>query len=548
MHDAQPETSTRPPDASRSALDFIHRQLMLGADRSQGLDGFLRELSGAFAATGAGLGTLQSGQPILTYRVDSTRGNDKLLVPWNLDGGLLARLQPGLPGATVTGAAGEALLVASWGDGVNRAGLLWLERPANANWSAGEAAALGLAGQALGQLLGSANAEPPRWCEQLDRLDRQRTLFLVAQVTRRLAHDFGNVLTGILGFSELALGQQVPKNSLLHTYMTEAHKAASAGALFTHQLRLLSRRQAGTTGASHLGVFLADEEKRHRALWGTMCALAVNVEANLPVVPLDTEPLRHALGALLENAHDAVAETPRANVTVSARRVNLTAEECADLYGDLRPGAHVEIRVADNGPGLSAETARRLFADPFYSSKPHKRGFGLTLAYGVLSAYRGGLDLQAGPHGGTVARMLLPVAEISGATKVLVVDDDPLILQFVCTTLVEAGYQVEKASSAADAFRTYASTAPDLVVSDLAMPHENGIDLARRLLHRDANVRLLFMSGHSPNDFAAPDLCVRNFQFLLKPFPPGGLLKAVREALNRDPRAVTETVAVPTGA
>jgi CheY-like chemotaxis protein len=199
-----------------------------------------------------------------------------------------------------------------------------------------------------------------------------------------------------------------------------------------------------------------------------------------------------------------------------------------------------------------------LFAEPFYTGKARRRGFGLAVAYGLLSAHHGGLSIANGPRGGAVARILLPVAAVAtglgqagardhqAATpdqrpaahdeKVLVVDDDPMILQFVSTTLEEAGYRVLAVASADEAVDRYAAAGPDpfrLVLSDVVMPRGSGVDLARRLLNHDANARILFMSGQVSPDFARQDFAEHEFDLLSKPFRPEGLLRAVRGALDR---------------
>src|SRR5258708_5314388 len=173
MLDSQPGTTAPPKDASRAALNFVHNQLTAGADTHQGLESFLQELSVAFTATGAAIATLQAGQPVLTARVGKAPSGTPMPLPWGLDRTLLARPRPGQPGMIVTGDSGESMLVAAWSDGASRAGLLWLERIAHGNWSAGEAAALGMAGQVLARQLGHDDQVRPRWADQADRIDRQ---------------------------------------------------------------------------------------------------------------------------------------------------------------------------------------------------------------------------------------------------------------------------------------------------------------------------------------------------------------------------------------
>lgn len=533
-------------DASRAALDFVHGELVRGTNDASSLDHLLKRLTKAFGATASGLGEIQAGSLVPSCCTGHDASDATVSLPFAANAATSTELEQGPGAVLLAGLAGEHIAAARVGLQGQLIRFIWIARSAGLpKWTNGEIAALELAALCLARTF--AGNDKPRWAKQAQRLDRQRILDLTAQVTRRLAHDFGNILTGILGFSELALGQNVANNSALHSYISEVNKAANAGAMFTHQLRLLSRRQAGTTGTTPLGDFLPDELRRFQTLWGTSCSLRLENEETLPSVPLGAEPLRHILQALLENAREAVSQVTRPGVVIQVRQACLTAEDCADFYGNVLPGPHVDIRVVDNGPGPSAEAARHLFREPFFTTKPHKRGFGLTLVYGLLTAHRGGIDLHAGLHGGAVARMVLPVTDAPIKTKVLVVDDDPLILQFVCTTLLGAGYDVQRATTVAEACQNYAARVPDLVVSDLAMPNENGIDLARRLLNENAKVRLLFMSGHSPTEYAG-DECVSHFQFLAKPFRPDGLLRAVREALGRAPVSCEELLLSPSPA
>ncbi len=189
----------------------------------------------------------------------------------------------------------------------------------------------------------------------------------------------------------------------------------------------------------------------------------------------DPDNLRQVLGAVLDNAREAVEE--KGTVTITARAVRLSDADCLECYGSLRPGPHVEVSVCDSGPGLSEEAQRRLFVEPFYTGKSRRRGFGLAVAYGLLSAHRGGLSVTNTPRGGAVARILVPttagpatvVAEAAPAVttkaardeKVLVVDDDPMILQFVSTTLEQAGYRVKAVSTADEALDCYTAAGSD---------------------------------------------------------------------------------------
>src|SRR4029079_6808191 len=117
--------------------------------------------------------------------------------------------------------------------------------------------------------------------------------------------------------------------------------------------------------------------------------------------------------------------------------------------------------ITDTGCGLSPEVRRRIFAEPFFSTKPRHRGLGLAVVYGILRAHRGGIRVEQGAERGTVVHLYFPVvahgappAPVLSAPaalpaqgeRILVVDDEPLVLQLMCTTLAKAGYQAQGAT------------------------------------------------------------------------------------------------------
>jgi CheY-like chemotaxis protein len=402
-----------------------------------------------------------------------------------------------------------------------------------------------LTGQAL-VLKGLHAGGLSRWAEQLDRAARQHRLEDAALVAQRLAHDFGNVLTAVVGFSELSLGLLGP-DAPCRPYAVEIHRAAQQGADLTRRLRWFSRRSTSRQGRSPLAEVTAQEEVRLRLVCGETLLLRLAVPPDLPPVACDADSLRTLLGAVLDNAREA--SPPGGAITLSARLAELCPADCFDLLGDPAPGAHVEVTVADEGAGLSTEVRQRLFAEPFLTTKPRHRGLGLAVVYGILRCHRGGLRMDPGHARGTVVRLYLPVAARCAATasptappalsrgeRLLVVDDDVMVLSVVCTALERAGYRIQGASSAAGALACYAAAGADpfhLVVSDVLMPQMNGVELARRLLGRHPGANLLFMSAQVSADFSQASLTGGPFEVLAKPFHPDTLLRAVRTALDR---------------
>jgi signal transduction histidine kinase/ActR/RegA family two-component response regulator len=539
-------------DTSRRALDFVHRLLSRTAADQPALEDLLGELATAFAVSGSGLACLPDCQQV--FRFPARREMPAQPWPWQEDSSLLAPASRP-PGAVVIERPHHPLFLATvLTSSTGVSWVLWLEDGRRTSFSDAEQAALALAGHSLGRWLA---ADGPRWADQVDRAARQQQLEVAANVTRRLAHDFGNVLTGIMGFTELALAQQVPANTPLHTYLSEVYRAAQGAAQFTHQLRLFSRRQSSSSRTVPVSAILAEQEARLFAARDPAVTLRVNVPADLPPVALDGDQLHQVLSALLDNAREALAGP--GTISVSARLVELGEVDCRDLFGATRAGSHVEITVADTGVGLSPEVQRKLFSEPFFTTKARRRGFGLAVAYGILHAHRGGLRLHPGPEGGVVARLVVPVApvpvlapvvpsaEASAPTvpqkgeRILVVDDDVEVLHYLATTLERAGYRIEAVGSASAAVDAYSSAGSDpfrLVLTDVVMPEVNGVELVRRLLRRDPAVRVLFLSGHVSTDFPQQDFANHAFELLPKPFRNEQLLRAVRTAIDRGTRRV----------
>ena len=398
-----------PTDRSRAPLDFVHRLLALSAEATPSLADLLRDLARVFGAEGAGVAGLLDGSVIHRERLGSSEGPPPAL-PWGAEPQLLARVRAEPSAQVVPGAAGPFLCAAvcpregGW--------LFWLERAPGGDWTPAEAAALVLASQALARWLDAGRAGTPAWARHLEHAACQGRLEDAALVTRRLAHDYGNVLTGILGFTELSLSQ-LTGDSPLKRYLAEVHRGCQQGALLTQRLRLFARQ---VPPAGHLATLTGAvaEQKSRLAGWSRDIDLRLEGVADVPPVALGPDQLHEVLSPLLDNACEAI--TGKGRVTVTARLARLEQEECLELWGKATPGAFVRVDVSDTGAGLPAEARARLFREPFYTNKPRHRGLGLAIVYGILRSHGGGLRLDENPGGGVTASVFLPVAVPVGDT------------------------------------------------------------------------------------------------------------------------------------
>lgn len=544
MPAAQATVALESPATGPSPLGYVHGLLAAPADGPRDLPALLAGLARAFAAPAAGLAALADGTPVLSHpAIDDPAPARR---PWQDDPGLLTRARAAMSALPWRAPDASHYLLAASSPAGLPGWLLWVEDAGRARWSGEEGGAL--AADALGRGLLAAERRPG-WAAQLERLARRQQLEAAARVTRRIAHDFGNVLTGILGFSDLSLAEVEDNGKPLHKFLTELHHSAQNGARFVERLRQFAHHGGNPRAAAPLGPALAREEARLRQLGNAAPRLLASVPDDLPPLAINGDDLARVLEILVENAREA-SRPGGEPIRVTARLAALSAEDCLDFYGDPRPGPHVEVNVCDGGTGLSADAEGRLFGELFYTSKSRRRGLGLAAAYGILRGHRGGLCLANRPEGGVRARVVVPVAADalplavapsaavapSGGEPILVVDDDPLVLQYLCATLAQAGYRVQPALSSREALELYAANPRGyrLVVSDVLMPGVNGFDLARQLNDRHPDVRVLFISGQLPLDGPAAD-AGGAFDLLAKPFRPEVLLRAVRAALDRGP-------------
>ncbi|MBI3406883.1 MAG: response regulator [Planctomycetes bacterium] len=395
----------------------------------------------------------------------------------------------------------------------------------------------------------------------------EESLDVAAHVAERLGHDFGNVLTGILGFTELAL-KQVPPDSLAHGYMREVLQSSMSAAAWVHKLQLFSRRAAqkssATNTATTLAMVLAEEGARITGAWGGRVALQVKVEEGLPPIPMEADALREALAQALANAFENCAGASRGAagiagsmaggvVHVAAQSCELSDTKVANLLGAAQPGRFVETAIRDDGPRMPEDVRGKLFRELFFSSKGRRRGMGLAVIYGILRTYGGAMRFDAGGERGNTLRLYMPaaIAPASNAAapttasanartekRILVVDDDPVVLASVSETLESAGYDVRRAESGDVALRDEgirrkgnANDASQLVVTDVLMPRMNGFEMARRFLERDPAVAFLFISSQADTEALAGAELLERFPLLRKPFEARSLLRAVDAAM-----------------
>jgi signal transduction histidine kinase len=285
------------------------------------------------------------------------------------------------------------------------AGALWADKVAGQPWTEAERAYLALAAKsverspALSALIGPV-LDPDRLYQRLGD---------TAVIAGRMAHDFDNLLQGIIGFSDLTLPLLQPGTQAA-TFVAEIGKVGQRGITFTQQLHHLSRSGQTKPNPGAVPLAVTKEEARLKPITPLGVRFEKDFPLNPPAVAMEAGPLQMVLGHLLENAVEAC---PQGGVVrVVARAVELTEADARTYLGRVGVGGYLQVAVSDTGPGIKPEVRRRLFVEPFFTTKVRHRGLGLAVAYRALCSHRGGIQIETvpAPGTGTLVRVVLPLA------------------------------------------------------------------------------------------------------------------------------------------
>ena len=268
------------------------------------------------------------------------------------------------------------------------------------------------------------------------------------------------------------------------------------------------------------------------------------------MVNIDPSQLDQILANLFVNARDAIADTGK--VTIETDNVAFDEAYCR-VHAGFAPGEYVMLAVSDNGCGMDVETMAHLF-EPFFTTKEMGKGTGLGLAtiYGIVKQNNGFINVYSEPGQGTTFKIYLPrnggnVAPMPkedaagsvthGNEVILLVEDEPMILDMTTTMLELHGYKVLPAATPGEAIRLAEEHAGDLhlLMTDVVMPEMNGRDLARNLLSLYPKLKRLFMSGYTANVIAHQGVLDEGVHFIQKPFSINDLAAKIREVLDKNP-------------
>ncbi|HET9810066.1 MAG TPA: PAS domain-containing protein [Sphingomicrobium sp.] len=370
--------------------------------------------------------------------------------------------------------------------------------------------------------------------EQLRQAQKMEAL---GQLTGGIAHDFNNLLTVVVGGLDV-VSQRV-EDAKLKRYAINALTAAERGARLTGQLLAFSRVQRLEVRPVHVAPLIQNMRPLLRNVLGPGIAKQFELDEDMMPVIADPTQLEVAVLNLAINARDAMPEGGVLRFTSRSIAVEDDPE--------LEPGNYIELTISDTGTGMDEEVAGRAF-EPFFTTKDIGKGtgLGLSMVYGMARQSGGTARIETAPGKGTAVKLYFRAAdsdalcdtdEQSGeagrrraaTASILVIDDDPDVRAFIAEALSDEGYQVRDCSDGKCGLAEFEADPPDLVVLDFVMPEMPGSEVARQMLERRPDQKILFVSGYSETDAikaVAPDSPV-----LAKPFRSVALSRAIRDAL-----------------
>ena len=375
-----------------------------------------------------------------------------------------------------------------------------------------------------------------------EELRQSQKLEAIGRLAGGISHDLNNALTIIIGYAELTVAALADNDSVRED-VEHIRRAAERAESVTRQLLAFSRKQWLEPRVFHVGEAVEELGRMLDRLVGPRIELVTSVDNNLPAIYGDRGQIEQAIVNLAVNACDAMPNG--GSITLRASLIDADAAFVRS-HQPMTPGKYVEISVADTGHGMTPEVLVHMF-EPFFTTKDVGRGTGLGLAmvYGTVKQSGGFIFVDSAPNEGSIFRLYFPpapaqrhVSDVRGKTPapmhgvtVLVVEDEAGVRSLVSSALRREGYRVLEAESGKAAIDAAAQAGHiDVLLTDVAMPGMTGVELARTLARTHEQMRVIVMSGHSPNMVALPRLKYP-VEFLGKPFTPNELRQRMHAVL-----------------
>jgi len=408
-------------------------------------------------------------------------------------------------------------------------------------------------GDEIGELSGAFNAmaESLRVREEekehLEALLRQaQKMEAIGQLAGGVAHDFNNILCAIIGFGTL-LDMSMEKDDPSRRHLEQILSAADRATSLTQGLLTFSRKQVLNPHPVNLNTIVYGIEKMLNRLLTEDIELTLSLSDQGPNVLVDTGQIDQVLLNLATNARDAMPNGGRLSIKTD---IADPPEEILVDTASLPTTHYALLTVTDSGSGMEKETQEKIF-EPFFTTKDVGKGtgLGLSMVYGIVKQHNGHILVNSEPGKGTSFQIYLPMTPkdnlppvhanlpsppVAGSETILVVEDNPEVLNLNRTILETFGYVIIEAANGEEAVEQFIRHQQEigLIVMDVVMPKMNGKQAYMEIAKICPGVKVLFMSGYTADIVLEKGISAADFNIMHKPVTPMELLRKIREILD----------------
>jgi signal transduction histidine kinase/ActR/RegA family two-component response regulator len=373
----------------------------------------------------------------------------------------------------------------------------------------------------------------------------------IGQLAGGIAHDLNNQLTVIQGSVDLNLNKLIP-DERVYRDLLRIRRATERSANLTRQLMLFGRKQPLFKVPLNVNNNISELQEMLKRLISEDVQIDLDLADCLYIVRADATNLDQVVINLVLNARDAMPDGGR--ILIGTENVQVNEDYLSHMSSPSVPGNYVRISVSDNGIGISEDVRVHLF-EPFFTTKePNKgTGLGLSVAYGIIKAHQGWINVVSQPGQGATFEVYLPtisediqvhdnqpiskvkVAIKNNGEKILLVEDELDVLSLTKELLTDNGYQVLTSTTVAETLQVFEKEKDllDLVICDVVLPDGRGVDLVHRLLERQNKLKVLMVSGYAGDRSRMDEILRDHWGFLSKPFTRENLLQWVQEVLSK---------------
>ncbi|MBP7563839.1 MAG: response regulator [Candidatus Cloacimonetes bacterium] len=378
------------------------------------------------------------------------------------------------------------------------------------------------------------------------QLRQSQKLESLGQLAGGVAHDFNNILSIILGYSEILL-RTMPAEMEMHNELQEIVNAAKRASDLTRQLLIFSRKHVVQPKIVNINDLIKDLEKMLNRLIGENIKVKNILSENIFKIKADPGQIQQIIMNLVINARDAMPLG--GEITIETNNV-LVNEENAIKYQGANFGQYVELKVKDNGTGMDEATLNRIF-EPFFTTKEAGKGTGLGLStvFGIVKQSEGYIFVDSELNKGTRFIMIFPKTteklnyqkelleeeDLGGkGEQILIVEDEKPLIELIENMIIKLGYKPISATNGYDALNLVKDhdLKPDLIITDIVMPGMNGRELIQKLSEILPDLRVIYISGYTDNTVIDSKDYFPNAPYLQKPFSFIAIAKQIKAALR----------------